>query len=455
MIAFLRTISAVLFASLVLAIGVFLVLDEVATLATTTAVLVACALVGILFTIPFLAIYLFHTHRMEEIRELADAARTIASAEGDPPSIAGDYGGTVAELARGLDMLRLALRRRVTLVDEQRFTMERIINGFQEGLLAINADRRIVLANARFRELFRVGEIIGGRPYFEVVRTMSLISAFDRALEGSDSRDRVTLTAGGTQRRIEMRVFPVSGSAEIAAVALFIDVTQIERLESVRREFLDDFSHEVRTPLAGLRGALETLEGGGLAETDERSLWGVVERQLGRLEALVRDLAELTRIESGDLELELQPVDLKSLLSDLAVDFESRTGRSVPVRGERVVALADAARIQRVFSNLIDNAFKHGGGSAEVEVDASDDFAIVRVRDFGPGIPPEERERVFHRFYRVDKSRAQTVPGTGLGLAISKHLTLLHGGSISVSGEGGGGAVFEVRLPRVKGPSHA
>jgi two-component system phosphate regulon sensor histidine kinase PhoR len=453
MIAFLRTISAVLFATLLLSIGVYLVLEKAAGMASSTAILIATLLVVLLFTAPFLSVYLWSRYRMGQVRELADAARAVATSDGDARFPASDYGAEVRDLAHAMELLREAIRTRRAHADEQRVMMERIVNGFQEGLLAINRSRRVVLANERFRELFSVtGELVG-RPYYEAVRTMSLISAFDRALDGEESRDRVTLSADGANRRIEMRVFPVADTAAIAAVALFIDVSQIERLETIRHEFLDDFSHEVRTPLAGLRGAVETLESGGLPEADERSLWAVVERQLGRLEALVRDLAELNRIESGDLVLERAPVDLKAVLDDLAVDFTSRHGGRVVVTGSPAVAFVDTARIQRVFSNLLDNALKYGGGEAEVDVSDCGGEVVVRIRDHGPGIPADEQERVFNRFYRIDRSRAQTTPGTGLGLAISKHLTLLHGGTIGVASQAGSGATFVVRLPKPPGPA--
>ncbi|MHB0969622.1 MAG: sensor histidine kinase [Thermoanaerobaculia bacterium] len=451
MIAFLRTISAALFITLLLVIGAYLVLEQAAALESSRAILLAVLFVLILFTGPFFAVYLWARQRMGQVRELADSARAVATSEGDAPFPASDYVAEVRDLAHAMELLREAIRTRRAYAEEQRAMMEQIINGFQEGLLAINRSRRVVLANARFRELFGVPAGLVGRPYYEAVRTMSLIHAFDRALDGLESRDRVTLSEAGSNRRIEMRVFPVGETAEIAAVALFIDVTQIERLETIRREFLDDFSHEVRTPLAGLRGAIETLEPGGLPASDEKSLWAVVERQLGRLEALVRDLAELNRIESGDLELELAPADLKALLADLATDIASRSGGRVEVRGVAAVAVVDAARIQRVFSNLLDNALKYGGGAAEVDVDESATDVVVRVTDNGPGIPAEEQERVFNRFYRSDRSRAQTTPGTGLGLAISKHLTLRHGGTIGVGGAPGGGATFTVRLPKRPG----
>jgi signal transduction histidine kinase len=174
-------------------------------------------------------------------------------------------------------------------------------------------------------------------------------------------------------------------------------------------------------------------------------------RQLSRIERLVRDLSELSRIESGELVLKKEVVDLRDLLGQLCREFRERIDPgtvTVTVRGEHASAEVDSLRIQQIFSNLLDNAWKHGGGRGEilVEVASEEGEVVVRVSDEGEGIPDADLDRIFNRFYRVDKSRSQNVPGTGLGLAITRHLVLLHGGSIRAHNRRGGGATFEVRL---------
>ena len=260
--------------------------------------------------------------------------------------------------------------------------------------------------------------------------------------------ERVTAGSENHERQIEVRVVPVAASRDIAAVALFIDVTTIERLQRVRKDFLDDFSHEVRTPLTGLKSAAETLDAGRLTREHEGQLRQVIQRQIARIERLVTDLSELNQIESGQLVLERRLVNLRVVLSDLCDDFQERTESArFSLRGEDTIVPIDALRVQQIFTNLLDNALRHGGGRGEiaVEVGSADGEAFVRVSDEGPGIPPHELERVFHRFYRVDRSRSQ--PGTGLGLAIARHLVALHGGSIRAFNRPAGGATFEVRLP--------
>jgi two-component system, OmpR family, phosphate regulon sensor histidine kinase PhoR len=387
-------------------------------------------------------------------RRTADVRRlTRRVTSSDPKALASldvDSFGDLDELAGGVYRLRSDLARALAGAERQNALLHQIMNGLGEGAVAIDRSRRIVLANRRFAELFALQGDLVGRPIGEVVRNSALFSAFDRALAYSPSTEH--FKAAG--RKIEMRAFPLP-SHEIAAVALFIDVTHLAHLEDIRREFIADFSHEVRTPLAGLKSAVESFElgAGALTPEEEQHLRRIVSRQLARLERLVDDLSELSRIESGDLHLELEDVDVRQLLDDLCDDFAERSakkGLRIVIRGASVTVRGDALRLQQVFSNLLDNAIKYGGHDTtiDLEVEPTHDAAIVRIADHGEGIAAEDRERIFYRLYRVDKSRSQEVAGTGLGLAIAKHLVLLHHGAIDVESERGKGTTFAVRLPR-------
>jgi len=343
-----------------------------------------------------------------------------------------------------------ALRNRFELMSTQRDILVRILEGLGEGVLAVDHERQVVLANHRFAEMFNVSGDWVGRPLAEVTRVAPLFAAFDAALRGTEASQRFGMAFGVAERRIEMRAFPLP-SADIAAVALFIDVTQIERLEEIRRNFVSDFSHEVRTPLTGLRSAVESFElaGGQMTADEDHQLRRIMTRQLRRIERLVDDLAELSSIESGALRLEKSDVDLLEVIRDLCEDFGDRG--HFDIDGETAHVIADADRIQQAFSNLIDNAIKYGGehGTVDIRVHNERDVAEVRITDHGEGLSTEEVERIFRRFYRVDKSRSQEIAGSGLGLAITKHLVLLHNGTIDVESELGKGATFIVRIPRL------
>ncbi|HVR41262.1 MAG TPA: ATP-binding protein [Thermoanaerobaculia bacterium] len=407
--------------------------------------------VFIAFLIPWLGVSMWAVRRASDLDRLTE--RTQGIVKGNESSITDRrYHGELDELARAIDEVRAGLVRQRVSFAEYRAVMDQIVASLGEGLVAVSDQRRVVFANERAIEILGAGREVAGKSILEVIRKSSVVSAFDRALHGHASTDRVALVGEGEERHVEVRVFPVAPSTDIAAVALFIDITQIERLQRIRKDFLDDFSHEVRTPLAGLRSAVETYEGGELDAQQEEQLRHVMLRQLSRIERLVKDLSELNRIESGELVLERQPVDLREALRELCDDFRERlsgTPVKLTLRGDEAIASADPARIEQIFTNLLDNAWKHGGARGEILVETArfEDEAIVRVSDQGEGIPPNEVERIFNRFYRVDRSRSQNVPGVGLGLAITKHLVLLHGGSIRAYNRPPRGATFEVRLP--------
>lgn len=442
-------LRVLLLVSLVVAIavawGFSAALDAAGVDTVANIVLAVAAFVA--FMVPWLGVSLWAVRRAAGLDRLTTLARR-ATDRPDSVSVTGrTYHAELDELARAIEELRDTIVRQREAHDQHRAAMDEIVSSVGEGLIAVNPRGMIVVANPRVAELFGVDRQLVGRPMLEVVRKQQVVAAIDRALRGRASIDRVSVGAGESERQIEIRTVPVEASPEIAAVALFIDVTKLERLQRVRREFLDDFSHEVRTPLAGLRSAAETLDSEGLTPEHERQLRQVMQRQIARIERLVRDLAELNHIETGELILQRHPVRLRDMLEELCADYgESADGVRFSIEGENVTVDGDASRLQQVFSNLLDNAIRHGGrgGEVNVKVTREGDSAVVTVSDRGPGIPPDELERIFHRFYRVDRSRSQ--PGTGLGLAIAKHLVVLHAGSIRAFNRTGG-ATFEVRLP--------
>lgn len=401
----------------------------------------------VVLLIPLFAAEWWTKRQRVRLRELTRQARRIADGEVGAPITVGDDDYVVNDLARAIEQIRLLLVRHRGAAQEHRATIEQIVDSIGEGFIAVSRDRRVVLANRRVAEMFSSSGELAGRSILEAVRKQSVLAALESALRGEAATERLAYGRADGDRQIEMRAVPVAASPDIAAVALFIDVTEIERLQRVRKDFLDDFSHEVRTPLAGLRSAAESLDHPGLTGEDEQQLRSVMQRQIARIERLVRDVAELNQIESGKLVLERTSASLLDLLDDVQDEFRRRTNNRFTIHGEDVVAVIDPPRAQQIFANLLDNAARHSppGGEVSIELRREGDEAVVRVSDRGPGIPPHELDRIFHRFYRVDRSRSQ--PGTGLGLAIARHLAALHGGTIRAFNRAEGGAVFEVRLP--------
>src|SRR5688572_18544538 len=297
------------------------------------AAVVLAVLVFLLFMLPWTGVSFWALRRARDLDALTDHARRVTEGQLDTPITYQTYHAELDDLARAIDEMRAMITRQRQAHDEHRAAMQEIVASLGEGIIAVNPKGRVVVANPRVAEMFGGAGTLVGRSILEVVRKQSVLAALDKALRGEPSRDRVVAGSDEAERQIEVRVFPVAASPEIAAVALFIDVTTIERLQRIRKEFLDDFSHEVRTPLTGLRSASDTLEQGGLDPNDEQQLRHVMARQIARIERLVNDLSELNRIESGQIVLERQRVSVRDVLAEVAQDFPG-----VEVRGEDVVA---------------------------------------------------------------------------------------------------------------------
>lgn len=398
------------------------------------------------FLVPWTAVALWAVRRASDLDAVTDRTRAVAL--GDDQLVIADreFHGEVDDLARAAEELRKIVQRQKASYGEQSAALQKIVGAIGEGLMALNRQGRVVFTNERVGEMFGFDDTMAGRSYLEIVRKQSLVEAFQRALQGKESTARVNALTNRGERQIDIRVFPVA-SSDIAAVALFIDITEIERLQQMKKDFLDDFSHEVRTPLAGLQSAAESFDGHLTAE-QETELRAIMLRQLDRIRRLVSDLSELNRIESGALVLSRQDTDLLRLATEVCDEFRGRAPEQVTLalRGTPTLAFVDASRVQQILTNLLDNAAKHARGEVLVEIGAEGDEAVMRVSDEGEGIPADDVERIFNRFYRVSRSRS--VPGAGLGLAIAKHLVALHGGTIRAFNRRGGGATFEVRVPR-------
>jgi two-component system phosphate regulon sensor histidine kinase PhoR len=236
---------------------------------------------------------------------------------------------------------------------------------------------------------------------------------------------------------------------------VFHDISELARLEEVRRDFVANASHELRTPLAAIRGFAETLlDGGALVEAERRSYLEIIDRHAQRLTHIVHDLLELSTIERGRIRLEPVELDVGELVASLIRDsgprLRERRLEIVHEAAGRVMAWADPHALEQILGNLLDNAVKYTepGGRIEIRVENGDPKVRVRVKDTGIGIPEEDLARIFERFYRVDKARSRALGGTGLGLAIVKHLVQSLGGEISVQSRLGEGSTFTFTLPR-------
>jgi two-component system phosphate regulon sensor histidine kinase PhoR len=330
-----------------------------------------------------------------------------------------------------------------------------VVDSLREAVLVVDASMRIVRSNAAAMAAFsRRGEPLEGSRLSEAVRDALLHQAYRDAFSTNGTVDVRVEIAAVEEQIYDVRVAPIEVDGERWATGIFYDVSQIERLEKVRQEFLSNISHELRTPLTSILAFVETLEDGALDDPDHnRHFLGVIRRNAERMRLLVSDILELSLIESGRVSLDPADVRLKThvdgIFAALSAQAATRDIRLINEIDENASVRADPGRLEQMLTNLVDNAIKFNrqGGAVTVGHCRADGRDLITVTDEGEGILPAQLGRIFERFYRADRARTSGVGGTGLGLAIVKHLARLHGGEISAASDLGRGSRFTIEIP--------
>lgn len=333
--------------------------------------------------------------------------------------------------------------------------LQSLLDSSREGVLIVDASRRIIASNqAAHRAFARHNDSLQGHRLSEVIRDLNLHEAFNYSLDSGGSSDIKMDFIGRGKRSYDVHVSPIDIDGSPHAVGAFYDVTQIERLERVRQEFLSNISHELRTPLTSIMAFVETLEDGAIDDKENnRRFLGVIRRNAERMHGLIADILELSMIESGNVSIETKPVRLYNLVEDVFAALSSKAAargivliNRVP---EKIKVLADPVRLEQMLTNLIDNGIKFNrpAGNVTVNAEQTDEKSSISVIDTGEGILADHQSRVFERFYRADRGRTREVGGTGLGLAIVKHLARLHGGEVSINSALSRGTTFTIELP--------
>jgi len=357
-----------------------------------------------------------------------------------------------------LDLEDLQRRQQQTLTDANA-QQQVLFNSMLEGLLLLDRHHRIYLANRAFKNLFRVKAELRGKTIVEALRVPELDALVKRVDTESQVFDYDLKLPDLNERWLRVNAAAVFNSAgeRDGTILVFHDLTRLKQLERTREEFVANVSHELRTPLSLIKGYVETLLDGARHNPDvaERFL-KIIERNAQRLDLLIQDLLTISALESGRMKLNPQPVDLHSLAEKVLNDLHSKAeARSTTLINELppLLAQVDANRLDQVFANLVDNAIKYGRHQGRVTVGGrptETGMIEVFVTDDGPGIPKEALDRVFERFYRVDKARSRDQGGTGLGLSIVKHIIQSHGGEVWAESELGKGATFYFTLPATR-----
>jgi two-component system phosphate regulon sensor histidine kinase PhoR len=389
----------------------------------------------------------------KQVRALTSAARKMAAGDLDARTrLAGS--DEVAELGRALDQLAGSLATALGDLRSERDLLSRVLHGMKEGVLLLDRDSRVALANPALRDILLLGPDLVGKSPLEMIRNAELKHILDRAQRASEPVSSEIELGDLKPRRLLVHAAALHGEPG-GLLAVFVDVTDLRRLETMRRDFVANVSHELRTPIAAVRSAAETLR--RALDTDPQAAADfieIIERHAGRLNDLVEDLLELARIESRQLRLNLEPVALAPVVNHMVALFRDkaaarRIGLQIDIDADLPLIRADRRALEQVLTNLLDNAVKYATEGATVTVRAVPEEGIVRilVKDTGPGIDSRHLPRLFERFYRVDPGRSREVGGTGLGLSIVKNLVEAMDGRLGVESSPGHGTTFDFGLP--------
>ncbi|HHY91896.1 MAG TPA: cell wall metabolism sensor histidine kinase WalK [Firmicutes bacterium] len=363
----------------------------------------------------------------------------------------------IGELAAAFSHMSDTLKVKLEEINAAKSRLEAVLHYTVSGLMLLDTRCRVAMMNPAAEKLFGLapGAAIG-RHNIEVVRDYHLSTAITEAMQNHRVVSREVTFLYPEERTVRAYVAPVWEDKEVTGlIVVFHDITELRRLERMRTEFVASVSHELRTPLTAIRGFSETLLDGALEDkAAAEHFLRIIDDEARRLTALIDDLLDLSRLELKRANLNLETFPLLPLVESIAASLKPRlekSGLTLKVAFARpdLSVHADKDRIRQVLLNLIDNSIKYtaAGGRIIVRAEAGEQEVRVQVEDSGRGITPEDLERIFERFYRVDKARSRSEGGTGLGLAIVKHIIELHGGKVEAQSEVGKGTTISFTLP--------
>ncbi|QDT00440.1 HAMP domain-containing sensor histidine kinase [Adhaeretor mobilis] len=414
-------------------------------------------LVGLLVGLLSLLVTYWLTRRtVLPIQSLTVAAREVA--EGVAPKRLTEVGaGELETLASAFNAMVQTLTKREGQLRDNMQRHATVLAGMAEGVIAVDDQERILFANKA------AGRVFGFDPQgaeeqtlLEVVRDHRLRKVVRQVLDTQGpARDHLQWRGGGSPLELEIHGTPLPGEPCPGVVLVIDDVTALSKLEGVRQEFVANVSHELKTPLSSIKAYAETLLSGAINDPEHSTQFLTrIDEQADRLHSLIQDMLGLARIEAGKEQLELRSMPLAPIVASSLGDYESLAAAKhvrllSEIAEEQLKVVADEESLRHVLGNLIDNAVKYTPAEGQVSVTAKslERRVEITVADTGIGIAPEHHERLFERFYRVDRARSRELGGTGLGLSIVKHLCQAMGGEVTVSSEAGKGSEFRVTLP--------
>lgn len=346
---------------------------------------------------------------------------------------------------------------RIKNLEKQNITTSAILNSMVEGVIMLDEDARIISCNTTVEKIFNIDkERIEGKFFLEAIGNNDILELINNVLEKKQFISRELDINWPLKKIFHINASPILDSDKINGCLLVIhDITKIRKLEAMRRDFVANVSHELRTPLTSIKGFIETLLDGAIDDKENAEQFlKIIKKQADRFDNLINDLLSLSGLESKEIKLKLEPIELKEFNNKILLNFKSQIKKkNIQVTSELKENLfinADREKLEQVLTNLIDNAIKFNkeNGFIKIYDEVYDNGIKIIVEDSGIGIPEKDIPRIFERFYRVDKARSRDLGGTGLGLSIVKHIIELHGGVVGVESIEGLGSKFYFSLPK-------
>jgi two-component system phosphate regulon sensor histidine kinase PhoR len=363
-------------------------------------------------------------------------------------------------LADAMNQMAVQLNQRIETIISQRNQLETVLASMLEGVIAIDTEERIVSINQAAAQLFEnEPRNCRGKSIQEIIRSPALQQFIRQALSNKNPSEEDITVFQNEERVIDVKSSPLldANQHQIGSLVVFHDVTQLRRLENMRRDFVANVSHEIKTPLTAIKGFVETLQQGKVEKKQEKERFlGIIQKHVDRLNAIIEDLLALSRIEQEheSKEIEFEPVKIADVLQAAIQLCRSKADEKnirIDLDFEKdTTAIFDPTLIEQAVVNLLDNAVKFSdpGSTIHLKSYRHDDHMVISVQDHGIGIAQKHLPRLFERFYRIDKARSRDMGGTGLGLAIVKHIAQAHGGHVAVESKLGEGSRFSIYLPQ-------
>ncbi|RJP27910.1 MAG: PAS domain-containing protein [Candidatus Omnitrophota bacterium] len=389
------------------------------------------------------------------IRELTDKLNAIASGSQDY-KFRTDYKDGIGSLSEAISLCVSLFREKVSALEKEVAKSHAILNSMAEGVIITDIESRIVSFNPSIEEIFHVTRAASqGKFFLEVISNTDISEVISEVLRNKEFISREISLLWPVQRVFHVNASPLLEEERISGCLVVIhDITEIRRLEAMRRDFIANISHEIKTPLTSIKGYVETLLEGAMDDKENRiEFLNIIRNHTNRLNTLIEDLLNLSYLESGSAALDKTAVNLYNLTQEVLSGFKGQAlRRNIKIVNNLpsdISVAADKNMMYQVFNNLLDNAFKFNKDNTSIKIYSETISGLIKVtiEDSGCGIPEKEAGRIFERFYRVDKARSRELGGTGLGLSIVKHIIELHLGTVGVDSIEGIGSKFWFTIP--------